>query len=187
MALLDLQLGDDDSWECQHVTSAGVAAPSAQLIVGRTERNPISVDRRYVTCEECRTCWCVWPQHGIARPYIKRLGDCGAARLHRPPQRDIERVIARVSEVLPNLEVRQLFATRPEDDDGLWWLGLPDVRPGLQLESSTGECPFLFEHDGAKSGGDTVRTLTVEETVSLCVQTLQRFRSESQVCVPTSE
>jgi hypothetical protein len=66
--------------------------------------------------------------------------------------RDISRIIQIVSSRHPEVEILQLRVTHDTDDDGLWFFKSPNG-PELQLESTTGNCPFLVEsntHDGRK-------------------------------------
>ena len=62
--------------------------------------------------------------------------------------RDVDRIIDLVRCELPGAEVQQLQVKHPEaDDDGLWFFWFPGVSKGIQIESSTGTCPFVIEHD----------------------------------------
>jgi hypothetical protein len=74
-------------------------------------------------------------------------------------QRDIDRIIASIKEQIPDVHVEQLQKTHPADDDGLWWFCVPG-RKNIQVESSTGNCPFLIETD---LSSETIETL--EETI----------------------
>lgn len=60
--------------------------------------------------------------------------------------RDIDMIIAAVSKTHPNLLIEQLRVAHPgADDDGVWFFKYPAVSIAVQLESSTGNCPFLVE------------------------------------------
>jgi len=76
--------------------------------------------------------------------------------------RDIEQIIELMQKVCPRLVVRQLQVLHlGADDDGLWFFNQPDSPFEVQIESSTGMCPFLVET------GETDKPLTtnsVEET-----------------------
>ena len=63
--------------------------------------------------------------------------------------RDIDTIIARAAELIPQLHHEQFTAKHPADDDGIWYFSAPDVDNEVQLESSTGQCPFLIEHDNS--------------------------------------
>jgi hypothetical protein len=77
--------------------------------------------------------------------------------------RDIERIIGVIGEMYPAVEVRQLKVLHPgADDDGLWFFRQPESPFEVQLESSSGMCPFLIET------GETPNRLTsnsIAETV----------------------
>ncbi|MDF2771341.1 MAG: hypothetical protein K0S86_835 [Geminicoccaceae bacterium] len=78
--------------------------------------------------------------------------------------RDIDTVIAELQRAHPSIACEQLRVTHPTDDDGLWFFTHPD-RPGeVQLESTTGQVPFLVE--GTESPArDTAHS--VEQAVAL--------------------
>ena len=84
--------------------------------------------------------------------------------------RDIDTVIAELQSAYPSIACEQLRVTHPgADDDGLWFFTHPD-RPGeIQLESSTGQAPFLVE--GTESPAcDTAHT--VEQAIALVAKRL---------------
>jgi hypothetical protein len=59
---------------------------------------------------------------------------------------DLRKVIDGVTSVLPDVNWEQLRVTHPADDDGLWIFWRRGRRDGeVQIESSTGACPFLIE------------------------------------------
>jgi hypothetical protein len=61
---------------------------------------------------------------------------------------DVDRVIELVRAAVPDVIWSQLQVKYPADDDGLWFFHLPGQRPGkVQIESSSGMCPFLIEGD----------------------------------------
>jgi hypothetical protein len=78
---------------------------------------------------------------------------------------DIDAVIAELRRAYPGIACEQLRVAHPgADDDGVWFCTHPD-RPGeVQLESSTGQLPFLVE--GTDSAArDEART--VHQAVAL--------------------
>jgi len=89
---------------------------------------------------------------------------------------DIDLIILGVRGALPEVTVRQLQVTHPGDDDGLWFVGLPGVNKDIQLESSTGNCPFVVETDEQSSYQARV-VQTVEEVVRIVVDYLTTLRS----------
>jgi hypothetical protein len=77
--------------------------------------------------------------------------------------RDIERIIGVIGEMYPAVEVRQLKVLHPgADDDGLWFFRQPESRFEVQIESSSGMCPFLVETGETP---DRRTTNSVAETV----------------------
>ena len=82
-------------------------------------------------------------------------------------ERDIDQIIASVKEQIPNVQIEQLRVTHPADDDGLWWFRVPN-RSEVQVESSTGNCPFLIETDLSSA-----TTATLEETIRTLILRLQ--------------
>lgn len=80
-------------------------------------------------------------------------------------RRDIDTVIDELQRAHPGITCEQLFvAHRGADDDGLWFFTHPDRSGEVQLESSTGQLPFLVE--GTDSAArETART--VEQAVAL--------------------
>jgi hypothetical protein len=63
-------------------------------------------------------------------------------------QRDIDRIIERLAAEIPGIYVTQLQVKHPgNDDDGLWFVQLPERDGTVQLESTSGKCPFLIESD----------------------------------------
>ena len=64
--------------------------------------------------------------------------------------RDIDAIIENLTRQFPDLSVEQLRVIHPgADDDGLWFFRHPTSPHEVQLESSLGECPFLFETDAS--------------------------------------
>ena len=85
--------------------------------------------------------------------------------------RDIDTVIAELQRTYPGVACEQLPVTHPgADDDGLWFF-THSARPGeVQLESSTGQLPFLVE--GTESPAqDTART--IDQAVALVAARLR--------------
>ncbi len=81
--------------------------------------------------------------------------------------RDVDRIIELVRAMHPAVRVEQLKVSHPgADDDGLWFFDQPESPFQVQIESSTGMCPFLietYETDArftTDSVEETVRTLS---------------------------
>lgn len=73
--------------------------------------------------------------------------------------RDIDLIIDRLTAEVPGILVEQLKVTHPgADEDGLWFINIPNQRGEVQIESSEGMCPFLIESDfnDARYYGHTV-------------------------------
>ena len=81
---------------------------------------------------------------------------------------DVDVIADEVRKHFPELLVSQLKVTHPADDDGIWFFHLP-AKPDddIQIESSSGFCPFLIENNR-----DDSRLLgqTVEEVASIICQ-----------------
>jgi len=62
--------------------------------------------------------------------------------------RDVDKIIELVREMYPGVRVEQLKVSHPgADDDGLWFFDQPESPFQVQIESSTGMCPFMIETD----------------------------------------
>ena len=80
---------------------------------------------------------------------------------------DIDVIIARLHLIHPDVSAAQLTVLHPgADDDGLWFFRHPATNIEVQLESSTGTCPFLFEGSGSP---DRLIAGNVEQAVALVV------------------
>ena len=84
-------------------------------------------------------------------------------------RRDVDVVIALIRERLPEVAVEQLQVKFPADDDGLWFFRLPGRGVEVQIESSTGECPFLVEND---ANADCLDCTSVAGTVEAAIAPL---------------
>ena len=78
--------------------------------------------------------------------------------------RDIDNIIAALTDKHPRLEVHQLQVKHPgADDDGLWFFNHPDSQFEVQLESSYGSFPFLVETDRHDERGQATTLAEAEE------------------------
>lgn len=87
--------------------------------------------------------------------------------------RDVDAIIERIQGKYPIVSVHQLQAKHKNDDDGLWFFRQPNSRFDVQIESSSGNCPFLIEtseHDAR------VTALSISETISVLEQWLHLSR-----------
>jgi len=85
--------------------------------------------------------------------------------------RDIDQIIDQVTQRLPGVVVTQIKSTHSSDDDGLWRFSLPGVSPSIQVESSSGACPFLVESD-EQSSDEALRAGTINEAVKFIMDYL---------------
>ena len=155
----EVKLDGDSTWLCNHATSSGTPAPSTRLSLDQTvELVPgHRTGRRWINCPDCGTFWRVWPDQGVAKPAAEwnpTNATFFVGRYRRAPVLDIDRIIDRVKLALPEIAVMQHHNIWPADDEGVWWFQLPNVEKNIQIESSTGTCPFFVEHDGMPSPAD---------------------------------
>ncbi|RBP43786.1 hypothetical protein DES53_105185 [Roseimicrobium gellanilyticum] len=92
-------------------------------------------------------------------------------------EHDIDRIIAGVRRLHPDVVVVQMSKYLPADDDGLWWFRLPDVDPDIQVESSSYDCPFIVEHSGMKSSSEAIHVNFVEEGVHIVDRYLRSLKA----------
>ena len=79
--------------------------------------------------------------------------------------RDIDQIIVRLRVEIPGVEIDQLQVAHPgADDDGLWHVKVPGKAGEVQMESTSGACPFLIESDFNE---ETHHGGTVDEVVSV--------------------
>ena len=79
--------------------------------------------------------------------------------------RDIDKIIQSLTSAHPGMVHEQLRVQHPgTDDNGLWFFRHPDCPFEVQLESPTGECPFLFETGERHTPS---QASTVAEAISL--------------------
>ena len=79
-------------------------------------------------------------------------------------QRDIDLIVERLLADFPGVHIAQLKVTHPGDDDGLWFINIPNQEATVQIESSNGNCPFLIESD---FNNDRAYGHSIEETVGV--------------------
>lgn len=83
---------------------------------------------------------------------------------------DLRQIIDGVQAELPDAEWAQLEVKWPADDDGLWFFWRPQGRFGdVQIESSSGCCPFLIEtnFDNERRVGETPTEVIAHVTALL--------------------
>jgi hypothetical protein len=80
--------------------------------------------------------------------------------------RDIDRIIERVKERQPTVLAEQLAPSHPgTDEDGLWFFRLPGTPGEVAVDSATGDCPFVIEHDDMRSSAEAETVASVDEAV----------------------
>jgi hypothetical protein len=79
--------------------------------------------------------------------------------------RDIDTIIQQLAQTYPDIIHEQLKVPQPgADDDGIWFFRHPNSPLEVQLESYTGQCPFLFETDASNA---TATAATVAAAVAM--------------------
>ncbi|MBK8725181.1 MAG: hypothetical protein IPL96_03750 [Holophagaceae bacterium] len=176
LSSLDRTIDEQGCWSCTHVDAEGRPAPATELCVGRTTPwGPpdlvTSTPRRHLRCPDCGTTWRVWVPQKVARPSIE--WPLSKSKVRRAPRLEIDQVIERVAKQVPNVRVDQEQGTHPGDDDGLWRFYLAKPGPDIQIESSTGACPFLIETSFDESSAEALKGSFIEETAALVVTFLK--------------
>jgi hypothetical protein len=81
--------------------------------------------------------------------------------------RDNDAIIGELRDTYPAITAEQLDALHPgADDNGLWFFRHSDSGSEVQLESSSGNTPFLIESSGS---AQRLRANTVPEAVAMVV------------------
>ena len=81
--------------------------------------------------------------------------------------RDIDAIVERLILDHPSLKWEQLAVSHPgADDDGIWFFRHPSSPHEVQLESTSGMCPFLFETSGPS---DPMEAANVEAAIELVI------------------
>jgi len=78
--------------------------------------------------------------------------------------RDIDQVIAALRRRHSDLGVEQRPVTYAAVDDGIWFINLPSTSIEVQLESSTGNCPFLVE---SSLSPERMHAATIGEAINM--------------------
>ena len=89
-----------------------------------------------------------------------------------PNERDIDQITLTVKERLPDVQVDQWIKEKPTDDDGLWYFRRPGLAGEIQLESPSGNCPFVVESDAMKNSAQAVKAPTRDKAVQLITEYL---------------
>lgn len=78
--------------------------------------------------------------------------------------RDVDTIIEQLKGAVPGIQIKQLQVTHPADDDGIWFITVPGKSGEVQIESSSGICPFLIE---SSYNDATHKGATIEEVVTI--------------------
>jgi hypothetical protein len=92
-------------------------------------------------------------------------------------ERDIDQITAAVRERIPGVHVEQWIKISPTDDDGLWYFRRPDASGEIQLESTSGNCPFTVESDAMRSSAQAVKAPTKDDAVKLVTDYLTSLKA----------
>jgi hypothetical protein len=78
--------------------------------------------------------------------------------------RDIDQVIAALRRRHSDLLVEQRPVAHAAVDEEIWFISLPSTSIEVQLESSTGNCPFLLE---SSLSPERLHAATIGETINM--------------------
>jgi hypothetical protein len=78
--------------------------------------------------------------------------------------RDIDLVVAALKRRHSDLRVEQRPGAYAAVDEGIWFINLPPTSIEVQLESSTGNCPFMIE---SSSNPERLHAATIGETINM--------------------
>jgi hypothetical protein len=78
--------------------------------------------------------------------------------------RDIDLVIAALKRRHPDLRAEQRPGAYAAVDEGIWFINLPSTSFEVQLESSTGNCPFLVE---SSLSPERLHAATIGEAINM--------------------
>jgi hypothetical protein len=92
--------------------------------------------------------------------------------------RDIDHIILRIRQRYPDVVVTQYRPRHPADDDGIWWFNHSNANQDIQIESTTGMCPFIIETD-EHSSFNALTGYTIDENVARIVTFLDADRASS--------
>jgi hypothetical protein len=82
--------------------------------------------------------------------------------------RDIDQIIERLKATIAGVEIAQLKVANPGvDDDGIWFVRVPGRDSEVQIESSSGACPFDVESDFCS---ERYHAQSVDEVISTVVR-----------------
>jgi hypothetical protein len=84
--------------------------------------------------------------------------------------RDIDTISEQLRVTYPGVTIEQLSVTHPgADDDGIWFFRRDGYTTEMQLESSTGSCPFLVE---SNQNNERLIAVSVQQAVQFLISGL---------------
>jgi hypothetical protein len=76
---------------------------------------------------------------------------------------DVDLLIEQLRPAVAGIGITQLTKSLPGDDDGLWYLDVPDRGEVIQFETSTRNCPILIEWDTSEMASGRYVANSVDE------------------------
>ena len=180
-----IRIRENGTWECEHVDGEGVPQPSTLLSLDNAQDEWPAAEpeqKRYlIPCLDCGTWWRVAAHYRNACYYAAPpFGVVPLAARHphylQPVRRDIHKIIEAVHGDLPECSITQEAAYLPgSQDDGIWYFILPGIQDSVQIESSSGMCPFVVE-TCHQSSAQALRSTSIAETVTMITTYLKAVR-----------
>lgn len=93
---------------------------------------------------------------------------------------DIDLIRVRLEQRFPDIRMQQLVTTHPGDDNGLWYVSHVGRDDTLQLESPTGNCPFLIEYDTSPETSGRFIASTADEAIEFVSRQIARWDARSK-------
>jgi hypothetical protein len=78
--------------------------------------------------------------------------------------RDIDQIVAALKRRHPDLLVEQRPGAYASIDEEIWFINLPSASLEIQLESETGNCPFMVE---SSLSPERLNAATIGETINM--------------------
>jgi hypothetical protein len=89
--------------------------------------------------------------------------------------RDIDLICERLGQLFPGIQIHQLVTTHPGDDNGLWYVHYANRDETLQMESPTGNCPFLIEFDTSATTSDRFVAESTDQALDFLSRQITRW------------
>ena len=167
----------DGTWLCEHMDETGNPAAPTRLSAAEGQVEAFSTQPVRLHCPDCETLWRVWERLGVAKFYVEYPPQRSPLPpvqtmpdVYRAHLKDMDAIIAGVSQMFPDIKVKQHQYVWPADDECLWWFRLPENADDIQIEGA-GMSTFLVETDD-QCCANTRRAATIEEAVHLITEHL---------------